>query len=1394
MKEIAPLRAPGKLPEAIVRTLRRLIRRARLLIAVRGIGGVAALGVAALLLVMAVDAGVMIFSSRVRYALSLSALAVTTTGIVWLLVRPLARSFTLDGIARAIESQHPELQERVSSAVELLSSRESSDVRGSDALIAALVDEASHDVRGIRPGREITLRRARPALLIAVGLMAVLGSLLLAWPAKASRLLLRAVAPSMNLANVSAEDLSIVPGDVVVTRGQPLRITVGVAQKAVRSAEFRVLAADGAEATTPMKRVFDPADDTPRFTLTCPPAERSFRYRVYAGDALSRYYGVTVVPFPAVAGVDVRYDYPDYTHMEPQVEQDVEGDIAAVAGTAVTITVRTNTVVRKGELVLDGQSGQATAAESPAAPAAAEAELVPTKDGTTNCVFHVKLVAGLAGRWKAKFTDAYGFGNVPTGHDIKALPDLPPTVTILAPEDRQLRMTPRDRLPLSYAVADDFGLSGAELVLETDRGKLPAVAVALPSDGERSPQSAEGGAVLNLASLDLRGARQLTFRLRATDNLPAEATGPQQGFSEPYTIDLDLKAQGYAERSLLSWEERVRQSLEELLKELKAAKEESVKSQAEVAKPGDLTAPAQESLSRMLQHLDTADTSARDLARQVAWSHYGALAPRLTAVADNQITEAENLGGQVKLAPDVGERGRLADEADLQIDLAGAAVSDMLRKLDAMAEAARDELALQELAQEQRDLAQARQAMEQASPDQTAQLPMTPDEWLRQQNEVAANVDDALGRAIENASEGLHTRDLAAEARHLGQDQKDLGQDTRQLQSVQELDARLASLAQEQEKLAEDAAGDSLSTPPVNTMKEAAGDIRSEQLDRAVLEQGEAARFLGERASALQQEMRTGDIARKADGLAQQQKAVAQEVEQAKAAAAAGTPMKQEDQARIAASEQQLAKDAAALKDQARDAGWYTQNLLNQRSPAEALQQAAQAVQAGQPDKAAEAAARAADRARQLADELHKAAEGFGPVENKEQRTQRVADLAKRQNDIQARTRDAAAQRAQARQKLQETQMARLQREQAEVALGAADLAERTSEIAPQPDGVETEAAREAGSAARRLQEGLLPEAAERASEAGERMNDLADRLRRDTDSSPAGAEAGEERELADDTAQLARRQERLAQEMQDLARAQHQPLTASRQTGLAERTADLGDDAGRLHDALQQIAPQDRATADAASAAENLARAGRAQTSAEQAISGARTPEALPAQQESASALEDAARALDNVGRRLAEAAERDRGSPLAVAEASDSADLAQASQAAHEAANTQRAEAASRAAAHLSAAAERAGARAQRLGLRPSSDAARMAARPGYVTPRGGPRALRPAYGRGPSPAALQEMGITLEDWAKLPGELRDEILQGAGDDVPKEYRVLVKRYFEAVARQGAARPAGG
>ena len=131
--------------------------------------------------------------------------------------------------------------------------------------------------------------------------------------------------------------------------------------------------------------------------------------------------------------------------------------------------------------------------------------------------------------------------------------------------------------------------------------------------------------------------------------------------------------------------------------------------------------------------------------------------------------------------------------------------------------------------------------------------------------------------------------------------------------------------------------------------------------------------------------------------------------------------------------------------------------------------------------------------------------------------------------------------------------------------------------------------------------------------------------------------------------------------------------------------------------------------------------------------------------------------------------------------AEAQTGQQMAAAQQAAGQAAQSQSAMSAAQAAGQLGQMAAQAAGQAQGMG-------AQMQAAPKSM-PQGGkePKQGTGAQATDLSKAQLKKLGIKLEDWALLPGELRDQILQAARDPGPAEYRVLIKRYFQEVARRG-------
>lgn len=1239
-------------PESIVRKLRDLIWRARLVMALRGAMATLAAAIVSVLAIMAIDYWVVIFSDWLRWTLSLSGLGLTILVALWFVVRPLARSFTLTGIARLIELRHPELQERISSTVELLTSEDGPEFRGSDALIAALADEAVLDAQAVRPSREVNFRAAFPYLLTAGIVLVVLVSVIAIWPSQAERLFRRALLANvsrvshtaLHVSRISAPDLKEWNRDgfdYVMMAGRRLHVELEVADDAVSTAHLRRSAsAGGEENAVSMTRLPDGAEGERCFALTCPPAAESFRFRLHAGDALTRYYYVKVVEQPAIRRIDLRYEYPAYTGREPDFQPSAGGNVGAVAGTVATITARTNKPVTAAEFLVDGKP---QLAETPA-----------EEGGATLCTFRLRLTKDMKTRWSARLEDEYGFRNEPAEYAIKALPDKRPRVDVTVPNTTRLKLKPTDRLPVTYRLRDDFGLASAALLVEIDGQQRDPVPLAIPA-AAKPQQRIDGQTLLDLSALPLEGARQVTFRIRATDIVPPELSGPQEGFSDLFAIQLDVKAPSFVEQIVLAEELRLREVLQEVLKELKEAKKDSSPLRQMVPKARTVTEAVIARVDRMRKHLGSADSMLRKVIDETAGGIYASFTDKLRSLADDHVAKALDLAGQIKLTDQPKQRAAVADEADFQVDRSIAIVNELLKELGALTEQLTRALELQELAAEQDELTDALAEMENppdpndlqpAGPEQGDVEPMTPEEWRKAQEQLAdrmANLAKQTPGAVEAQlrRDKERTKDLLAEARKLTREQNQLRQDTQEAARLEKLAQALENLAERQRALAREAAATKAAADQAKPMEQAADEIKAGQLAEAIDKQQGAEKALDSRAQQGAEAKTTESLADQAQRLAKQQESLAKRAEGARqnlqaadAKADAGRKQGAETKKKAAEADKRLAKEGQslqqkqqALAERARAlhkeaaANPATADEANRTQPAATMDQAAreaaqqkmdqaaaqargaeqQADQlardldgaakraAGAPkeqrdDRQAQAAGQAAQKAKQIAEAQKSLAEQFAQAAQQA----RGAEQQARQEGQQAAAEESAGRQAAAQAK-QQTQgltaeQQDLARQAAELGRRAAKAGERARQAAEKHDPTG-----EMKQAARAMAAAQAPEAADQAAKAAEKAKQLAQALRQAAGEAPPGV-----KDQAPQLAQMAQKQTRLRQEVERLLAERKrlgEAVTGSELARLQREQSQLAREIGKLADDVKETAPQeDRIDTQAARSSQEAA------------------------------------------------------------------------------------------------------------------------------------------------------------------------------------------------------------
>lgn len=1339
-----------ELPTPIVQTLRRAMRRVRTVVLLRGLAAVIAVAVLSLLAVMAVDATVVIFSSTTRWLMTAAAWTLTALAAIWFLARPLARTLSMSGMARIIESHHPEMQERISSAVELLMSSDSPDVRGSEALIGALVGQAAESIRLVQPRREITFRAARPFLVAAACTIGVLALLVAAWPRHTVRLLARAVNPSANLPNVYADQITWTvrasdrdarphAGGWAVLDDASLPLHIEVERRGVDKVRVLLTGPNGIE--TAHEAAKSMREDR-TFNYTVAPRASNYRLRLHAGDAVTAYTDVTVTPRPAVLSFDVRYDYPAYTALEPVTVTDAEGPIVAVNGTVVTVTAYTNCTAATGLLRTGGTVD-----------VAATGDITSRADGDS-CTFTFTLSPEMGALWHVELEDRFGFTNERVRNELVVLPDLPPTVQITYPAaDADLTVPPRDTVPIGYTAEDDFGIASLQVEMKTPTAELPPMPVQLPE----TTSDLRGVIPLELRRLRLGDARSLSFRLAVADTHP-DGEGGHVAYSEWRTVKIHRRATSLETQALRARIDSLRERLQEILLRLKAAKELTVSLDDEVRLEGALPEEVSALVDDLLGKLDGAGGLTSDLAIELAGGTFDSFAGRLTTIAETHIGGALGSTLAIKLTEAATRRSEAAQEADFQVDQAIVAVEKLLEDLERAAGEVSREQQVGELADEQERLAQERSAMEQNRQDDNAPAPqMTEEEWRRRQDEIAEAVQQMLEEMLRDTEQGNTARELAAEAQELSERQDQARDDTGLLAERNAHRDELAEILEQQRDLAERTKKLEGADTAAENMEKAAENLAEGKREDTLQSQEWAARSLGDLQQQMKKQPQDEAIAKALQDLAGKQKQLAEKVKAA--AEQLAKAREAEDRKAIEAAERSLreagreqealSRNRESIERQAREANDAARQAA--RQPGDRMNEARNEMNRARGEQAAE-------KAQQAAEELQKAADALSErtpnAEEANRRAEEAKKLADEQWELRNRTRRAFENAERTQAALEQRQENALAEDQEQVAREAIDLAQDVRREQPTDENVERDAARQATQAAREMRSGELEEAAETAQEAAESMEEMAGEL---------------EGELGERAQELAQRQASIAERARRQAANEQAEAMETRQEELNRRTDALAEKAGEL---AESIAGNEEAEQSAQQATEQLA---QAQASQEQASGALEAGEAGPArdqQRQAATKLGEAAQSLVGTASRLA------RQQVSSEAAQQQQPEMSRAAESTAQAAETAQSADAQQAAADLRSAQQAMAQRARESGTQPFS-AESMAQRSTQAPQRLEGR-VRPE-GEG---TELGAVGLREAEWGRL-RELGTEAMQGGRRDAPPEYRDLIREYYLRLAR---------
>jgi hypothetical protein len=416
-------------------------------------------------------------------------------------------------IARLVEEHHPELEDRLVTAVGLADQSQSQRPGLADQLLA----DAARVSSSVEPRHVVPDDRLRRAgLLSAAGVLAL--AVVLVLGRDRGQQMVDAVGFVLFPSHLTLE---VIPGSVRVAAGAPLTIEARIAGSRAPVA-LRLLRSTPSNGGAEERREWEPlemaSNGSGAFQLRLNAVPSSFSYRVEAGTLASAVYDVTVARPPRVTRIDVDYRFPAALGMKPETEVD-GGDIYAPAGTEVRLRIHTDREATGALRMGDGASVDLTTVDAPAA-------------GETDPILTAGLTVSGDNSYRVALVDRDGFSSAgDTEYFIRPLDDRPPEVHIKKPaRDRSVSML--EEVEIEADAEDDFALDRLDLVYAVRGERERVVPLAIPP----SAAAATVRHTLYLEDLGVQPGDFVSYYVRARDR--ARGKKPSESRSDIFFLEV----------------------------------------------------------------------------------------------------------------------------------------------------------------------------------------------------------------------------------------------------------------------------------------------------------------------------------------------------------------------------------------------------------------------------------------------------------------------------------------------------------------------------------------------------------------------------------------------------------------------------------------------------------------------------------------------------------------------------------------------------------------------------------------------------------------------------------------------------------------------------------------
>jgi hypothetical protein len=507
---------------------------------------------------------------------------------------------SLDHTALKIGRSLPEVKDKLSNAYQLI--RQLPEMHGeSEALAWSAFDTIHNATKNADFNASIDTAKAKRRFgWFAIALVLLVGAYII-FPTNYSNAVTLLLDPALK-PKADALQFVVAPGNAEVVRGEDLEIAVSVKNALVEKAQIIAEYKEGGFSETYSLSNFSQN----RFSHKFENVTEAFSYFVTLKNERSRRYDVSVIDLPDVRELQVTLKYPRYSKMQPLRLDPNVGNINALKGTRVELSVMPNKQIASAAVIFTG--GDTLQMEK-------SSELFEAN-------FHIKDDDS----YFISLRDKQDLANKnPIVYQISTVPDQSPVVEITFP-GKDIDIDESMEIPVAIAGEDDFGFSKLQIEYEVIPGGAETQAqkgsVEVPYQTRQGKLQARF--VWDLLPLILLPDDAVDYRAVLYDN--DTVTGPKAAYSKKYRLrfpsmrEIFNRTAEQQEESVESFEEmvertkEVKESVNELIREMMRQQEldweekqqlkENLESQKDVF---DKLQEAQDKLEEMVDRLERND-------------------------------------------------------------------------------------------------------------------------------------------------------------------------------------------------------------------------------------------------------------------------------------------------------------------------------------------------------------------------------------------------------------------------------------------------------------------------------------------------------------------------------------------------------------------------------------------------------------------------------------------------------------------------------------------------------------------------------------------------------------------------------------------------------------------